>query len=782
MKIKSVSVVVLLVLTALTTAPVGIKSQTTDSLFFLGMLILEEDHQAVLDGIQKFKDFRIGNMVLIPPENWDVNLIEEDIRKANDLGLYIVIESYNYSTNRGITPSNFADWKSKYPFLMGVLVSEIGGIQIDRKFWEDNSTGTIKTRCQAEQSVITNIAKKMQLAEYKSRGARIFLQENVISYASANTSHCDVFVSKVFNAPNVELMIGLARGMVNTYNIPSWGLWIDTWRGWTDPPAYSPNDVERALYEGWFYGAKYFFFEQACFFGTWNDKYIILDSHGELTEYGKVFRKFYTFLQNHNTINYDQPTYSSSIAVMIGQSGWGGRGPNWGLWNQAECCGDFDYTLLNLFFPAIGDNWHIADPYTTKHFVGLPYGMVDIISIYASASTMRQYKVIIGLGWSLLTNAIMNNIRDYVRDGGVFVASFTFTHTNKDIDDLRSRQAWTGETSSLFGVQVAPRNEDESITADADLYNIIFTKNTFWYPWSNTFYFYSYSNPAWFWKFAYTLSPSDSTKVIAWINGQTVWPNAFIIENKIGNGYTYIINTRNPNSLPNGVFTNALFDFINRLCSYFVKPTLGLVYPAHEAWLAQGQANGIVYLIHDNSTTTHSLQYNISLSTAHFYPRGQYLLFDWMNDEFLSVRRGPWINITLTLQPNASKLIYLKEYRGRPEILYANLPLTRVLQTPLHYSLETSEVSANQTVCIQIFTGGSRPWYLQANGGVISTWNYDAETSIVTINYTTPERFSSELVLDVIFGSIEQVSIATVFLGILTSLMAIMWSPNKRKK
>ena len=63
-------------------------------------------------------------------------------------------------------------------------------------------------------------------------------------------------------------MIGLTRGMAKSYGIPGWGLWVDTWREWEKPPAFTPNDVERVLYEGWFYGAKYFFFEQGNFFGS----------------------------------------------------------------------------------------------------------------------------------------------------------------------------------------------------------------------------------------------------------------------------------------------------------------------------------------------------------------------------------------------------------------------------------------------------------------------------------------------------------------------------------
>ncbi|MCZ2807842.1 MAG: hypothetical protein O2V44_00650, partial [Candidatus Bathyarchaeota archaeon] len=408
-----------------------------DPEYFMGILILESQQKAILDSIKKVKDLQLGNMVILHPmdQAWDLTLIEEAIREANNLGLYTIFEPFNFSDHEiRISPEQFASWKAKYPHLLGIMVSEITGKQTDLNLWLDNSTGTINTRLQAEQALIETITSRMQLAEFKDNGAKILLQENVISYASANTSYCDVFVSKVFNAPNTELMIGLARGMINSYDIPAWGLWVDTWREWKKPPAFTSNDVEKALYEGWFYGAKYFFFEQGTFFGTldrdWPNKakHIILGPDGKLTEHGKVIQRFYAFLQNEKSIGYEQPDYSSPIAVMIGQSGWSSRGPDWGFWEQTDRQGDFDYSLLNLFFPGIGDNWQIGVALTGKEFTGLPFGMVDVISIYAPASVLKQYKVIIALGWSLMSDAIASNIEDYVQDGGVFFSFLTFTH------------------------------------------------------------------------------------------------------------------------------------------------------------------------------------------------------------------------------------------------------------------------------------------------------------------------------------------------------------------
>ncbi|UCC57899.1 MAG: hypothetical protein JSW14_05925 [Candidatus Bathyarchaeum sp.] len=729
------------------------ETSETDPEFFMGILILESEHQAILDSIKTVKDLQLGNMVILHPmdEAWNLTLIEDSIREANDLGLYTIFETFNASDHQiRITPEQFATWKSKYPFLLGVLVQEITGKQIDDSLWVENSTGTIKNRLQAEQAVIENITSMMKLPDFKDNGARIFLQENVISYASANTSYCDVFISKIFNAPNLELMVGLARGMIKSYNIPAWGLWVDTWREWTKPPAFTPNDVERALYEGWFYGAKYFFFEQGNFFGTldrdWPKKHIILDQDGKLSEYGRVIQRFYAFLQNGKSIGYDQPNYSSSIAVMIGQSGWGSRGPDWGLWEQSEIYGDFDYNLLNLFFPGIGDNWQIGSALVAKEFAGSPFGIVDVISIYAPLSVMKQYDVIIALGWSLMSDVIASNIEDYVENGGNFFSFLTFTHNNETVDDLIDPYAWTKSYGSLFGVHVAtPPESLLDIRADTFLHSIEFTQDTFWFPWNEKTYTYfdAGETGSWFSKFKYTLYPSEDTRVIAWVDGIQSYPNAFIIENRKGAGYTYVINTRNPNSLPNGALTDVVADFIYYLCAYYVRPLSYVPYPDNEYWLSHGQADRVVYLNHDNSTSNQTVIYPIRPLEAGLTTDKEYIVFDCINNEFFDLKKAPMNSLTITLQPNEAKLLLLLEKEDKPQVIYSD---TSLLEISWNSSLEVLHVTANGTGrpegFLQTQSRESRPYYMKINGEEVSTWSFNASTGVMSADFS----FLSEIV------------------------------------
>ncbi|MBN1784637.1 MAG: hypothetical protein JW815_02760 [Candidatus Bathyarchaeota archaeon] len=660
----------------------------TDPNYFMGMLILESEQEQILNSIRTMKELQLGNLAILHPmdQGWDLTLVEEAISVAESLGIYTMFEPFNFSDHEiRISPDQFAKWQAKYPHLLGIMVAEITGKQSDMSMWVDNSTGTISTRLQAEEALVETIISRMQLAEFKAKGARIFLQENVIGYAAANTSNCDVFLSKVFNAPNTELMIGLARGMQKTYNIPAWGLFVDTWREWEVPPAdFTGSDVERALYEAWFYGAKYFFFEQGNFFGTlnrtgWDNKYIILDEEGNLTEFGRAIQRFYTFLQNGEKLGYEQPDYSSSIAVMIGQSGWSSRGPNWGFWDQTDRQGDFDYELLNLFFPGIGDNWQIGGALTGKEFTGLPFGMVDIISVYAPPSVLKQYKLIVGLGWSLINDTIAGNLEDYVENGGIFFSLLTFTHGNNAVDDLEDAYAWTKSYASLFGVNVSPPEASQGeITADMYLHNVTFTEDTFWYPWEGITYTYSGSEElgSWFWKFKYELSHSENTKVLAWVNNIQTEHNAFIIENKKGSGYTYIVNTRNPKSLPHGVLTDVLTEFIHFLCAYYVRPMVYVPYPEEEYWLNQGQADRAVYLLHDNSTSTETLTYYVRALDTTLNINKNYIIFEYIHNDFYWVTETITVPLEVTLAPDEAKLFLLLENDDAPRVLSSDAILT----------------------------------------------------------------------------------------------------------
>ena len=739
--------------------------------YFMGILILESQQQAILESIKKVKDLQLGNMVILHPmdQAWNLTLIEDAIREADNLGLYTIFETYNASDHHvRISPEQFAVWKEQYPRLLGILVQEITGKQIDNNTWADNSTGTIKTRLQAEQAVIENITSTMKLAEFKENGARIMLQENVVSYASANTSYCDVFISKVFNAPNMELMIGLARGMVNTYNISSWGLWVDTWKEWTKPPAnFSSNDIERALYEAWFYGAKYFFFEQGNFFGTfdrdWPNKQIILGTDGKLTEYGKAIQRFYAFLQNEKSVGYTQPDYRSPIAIMIGQSGWGSRGSDWGLWNQSAMQGDFDYQLLNIFFDGIGDNWQIGSAQVAKHITGLPLGMVDIISIYAPPSVMKQYDLIIGLGWCVMSDTLFRNIEDYIQDGGVFFSLLTFTHSNGTVDDLSDPYAWTKNYGSLFGIHVPTYTESGlDVTADVHLHEIIFTEDTFWLKWNGRTYSYFERGEfaSWFLKFKYFIWPSEDARVIAWVNRVGGKSNAFIIENRKGAGYSYIVNIRDPNSFPDGVLTDVLTEFIQYLCAYYVKPILYTPYPRANYWLNQGQGERIVYLSHDNSTSTQTFSYYLRPLKVGLDYNKNYVVFDYFNNQLFDITESSVYSLNLSMQTNECKLLGFLEDTGQPQVIHSDAILTSTplfVDQTLAVALTASEETETTTriFCsdyeqpkyilglpfdlIEVYDASNKVLTIVSNSNITVGWDTTTEYSVLSSSATLTE-------------------------------------------
>ena len=82
--------------------------------YFMGILILESQQQVILDSINKIKELQLGNLVILHPmdQAWDLNLIEEAIQEADNLGLYTIFETYNFSDHEiRITPEKFSDFR-----------------------------------------------------------------------------------------------------------------------------------------------------------------------------------------------------------------------------------------------------------------------------------------------------------------------------------------------------------------------------------------------------------------------------------------------------------------------------------------------------------------------------------------------------------------------------------------------------------------------------------------------------------------------------------------------
>ncbi|MEJ2241151.1 MAG: hypothetical protein P8Y18_03290 [Candidatus Bathyarchaeota archaeon] len=310
--------------------------------------------------------------------------------------------------------------------------------------------------------------------------------------------------------------------------------------------------------------------------------------------------------------------------------------------------------------------------------------MIDILSVYAPSSVMDNYDVILGLGWNLMTENIHNNIENYVKNGGIFISPLTFTHSNQSVDNLEDPYSYVKNFGSLFGLHIPiPIESGLDVTADVYLHKIIFTEDTFWFPWSGKTY--NYFEPgklaSWVWKFKYFVDPREDARVIAWINDNQGKSNAFIVENKKGTGYTYIINTRNPNSLPDGVFNEVLTDFIYFLCTYYVKPMVFVSYPKTEFWLSQGQYDRVIYLNHDNSTNpndgfSRSYSYHLKPLDIDVDFNKKYLLFDYVNKEdfgFVDTRIN---SLDISLQTNQSKLLVFIEDQSQPQVVYSETILT----------------------------------------------------------------------------------------------------------
>jgi hypothetical protein len=101
-----------------------------------------------------------------------------------------------------------------------------------------------------------------------------------------------------------------------------------------------------------------------------------------------------------------------------------------------------------------------------------------------------------------------------------------------------------------------------------------------------------------------------------------------------------------------------------------------LPYPEIEYWLCQGQADKAVYLMHDNSTNIETFNYSIRQSEAGLSANKDFIVYDYINNEYYGDTEIPVAYLNVTLQPNQAKLFLFLENNEIPQVIYSEALLT----------------------------------------------------------------------------------------------------------
>ena len=138
---------------------------------------------------------------------------------------------------------------------------------------------------------------------------------------------------------------------------------------------------------------------------------------------------------------------------------FGNNDPSWGH-NQVEKCRQ----VLDVLMPGASTQ-PLRQDFNKRRFFysGTPYGDFDEVPTEASSDYLKQYNLLLHLGWNTMIDEDYNKLREYVSDGGTLLIGLTqfSTHVKrqfiKDMVDLALYN--NGDLTEFCGVKVKGRGE-----------------------------------------------------------------------------------------------------------------------------------------------------------------------------------------------------------------------------------------------------------------------------------------------------------------------------------
>ena len=200
---------------------------------------------------------------------------------------------------------------------------------------------------------------------------------------------------------------------------------------WGSFPFTKPEHALRhymSLAVAYMHGSSHMNTEEAL----WTDEYL----NDRYTESGKAHlegqHKILDFIETHSR----RGEFHTDIAVVQGRndswksfarsSVWSQGGSKW-KFNKAK----ESFDLLKVFYP--NNDIDAAD---CKHwFTHTPYGSVDVLPVEASKELMKQYRLMIFLGWNTYAKTDFERIADFVFDGGTLVMTAAHINANLQPDE-----------------------------------------------------------------------------------------------------------------------------------------------------------------------------------------------------------------------------------------------------------------------------------------------------------------------------------------------------------
>lgn len=216
-------------------------------------------------------------------------------------------------------------------------------------------------------------------------------------------------------------------------------------------------------------GAEIIYEEDSLFtiFGdqreTWDD--LLTKGKREMT------RKFYKFAKTHarigksiRNIGFIEGRYAAPFNGFICDCEQDPHYSVWGLFGNKErtwghCQPEKCRQLLDVLMP--GASTHpLRQDYTKRrfYFSGTPYGDFDCLPIEATADYLKNYKLLLNLGWNTFIEQDYSKLKEFIKNGGVLLTGIPqfSTHVKRDfLSDMKDLALFNdGDLSEFCGIKV----------------------------------------------------------------------------------------------------------------------------------------------------------------------------------------------------------------------------------------------------------------------------------------------------------------------------------------
>ncbi len=278
------------------------------------------------------------------------------------------------------------------------------------------------------------------------------------------------FIRSETMVPHTQHLCSLARPAAEALGRGDWGVHIAIQHA--VQPFHHEHHLGQyflALHQPWMMGASMIYEEDSLFQlfkeerQGWDDA--LTQGKREMT------REFFKFVKTHprqgkpvRKIAFYEGRYAAPFNGFIcgseqdpHYSVWGkfgNRSPEWGHGQPEKC-----RHLLDVLMPGASVQ-PLRQRYDKRRFFfsGTPYGDFDQVPAEAAGDYLRQYRLLLNLGWNTLIPEDYRKLKDFVANGGTLftgIPQFS-THVRREfLKTMEDLALWNaGDLSELCGVKV----------------------------------------------------------------------------------------------------------------------------------------------------------------------------------------------------------------------------------------------------------------------------------------------------------------------------------------